>query len=43
MVSYRKPVTFFLRPLENDKYAIVSDHGVMPVANEVLMNLGHII
>lgn len=43
MSSFRKPVTFFLRPLTNDKYGITADHGVMPIANEVLMNLGHVI
>ena len=35
-------VTFFL-PLTNSKYTITADHGVLPMANEVLMNLGHII
>ena len=28
MISYRKPITFYLRPLANDRVAIVSDHGL---------------
>jgi len=33
MVSYRKPTSFYLRNIEDNIQAIVSDHGVMPAAN----------
>lgn len=41
MISYRKPVTFYLIP-DGDNYSIVSDKGILPPGNQVLMDLGHI-
>ena len=44
MISYRKPTSFFLHPLKDGGVdAIVSDKGVMPVDNQVLMDLGHVV
>jgi hypothetical protein len=43
MVSYRKPTIFYLHPLKDGRFAISSDKGVLPVANKVLMDLGHVV
>lgn len=43
MISSRKPTSFFLHPINKDCDAIVSDKGPMPAANQVLMNLGHVV
>lgn len=43
MISFRKPTCFYLHKLEDGREAIVSDKGLMPVENEVLMKLGHVI
>ena len=43
MISYRKPITFYLRPLANDQVAIVSDHGLTEIFNKVLLKMGHVV
>ena len=43
MVSYRKPTSFFLHPLNDGAInAIVSDKGLLAQDNQVLLELGHV-
>ena len=42
MISYRKPTTFYLYPKGDNTCAIVSDKGLLPMSNQVLLNLGHV-
>lgn len=43
MSSTRKPTSFYLHKVTDTCDSIVSDKGVMPSENQILMDLGHIV
>jgi hypothetical protein len=42
MISQRKPVTNYLRKVEDSIYAFDSDKGIFELSNVVLMELGKV-